>query len=305
MSETVSLDRLQARFGLPGALRFEEGPNGLIRAVVTAAAAEAHVYLHGGHVTHYQPRGQAPVLFMSRQSLFAPGKAIRGGVPIIFPWFGARAGDPSAPQHGFARVAAFDVESTRRDDDGSVSVVLRLEPTEALRRVWPHAFAVRYAVRVGAALDLAFGTHNLSDGPLLFEEALHTYLAVSDVREVSVAGLAGTTYIDKTDGMTRKVEGPAPVRLTAETDRVYLDTRATCVVDDPRGGRRLVVDKQGSASTVVWSPWMAKAQAMADLGDDEWTALLCIETANAADDAVTLAPGATHTMRAVIRAEAR
>ena len=301
----MTADDLQHRFGIPETAGFETGSGGLVRLRLATPAAKAEVYLHGGHVTHYQPRGSGPVLFTSAQSRFDAKAAIRGGVPVIFPWFGPRADDASAPVHGFARTAEWDVESVARQADGGVLVVLRLDASDATRSAWPHPFVLRHRITVGAALDLALVVDNPSAEPLVFEEALHTYLAVGDVREVSVTGLGGTTYIDKTDGMRRKPQGGEPLRLTAETDRVYLGTRAACVVDDPAGGRRLVVDKAGSETTVVWNPWAAKAHAMADLGGEEWLRMLCVETANAADDRVTLPPGARHEMRAVIRAESR
>lgn len=305
MPSGTKLDDLQARFGVAGALRFEEA-GGLVRAVVATARAQGDVYLQGAHVARYRPAGQQqPVLFVSTRSAFAAGKAIRGGVPLIFPWFGAKADNPSAPQHGFARVAAFDVESARADGDGKVTLVLRLEADAASRRAWPHDFVARYRVTMGETLELAFEVENRSASPFAYEEALHTYLTVGDVRKATIGGLAGTTFIDKVDGLKRKREGAAPIQLGGETDRVYLDTTATCVVDDPVLGRRLVVDKQGSASTVVWNPWNEKAKGMADFGDDEWPRMVCIETANAADNAVTLPPGAKHETSALIRAEAR
>jgi glucose-6-phosphate 1-epimerase len=301
MPGALTIDQLQARFGRSGRVRFEPGAGGLARAVVTASESEAHVYLHGAHVTHWQPRGETPVLFLSARSAFAAGKAIRGGVPLIFPWFGARAGDPTAPAHGFARAAAWTLDEVDTPDDGSVMLTLRLDASDATRAVWPHGFAVRYRVAVGPALALTLEVENADAAPFVFEEALHTYLAVGDVRTAAITGLAGTSYIDKVDRMTRRTEGPAPLVLTGETDRVYLGTRATCVVDDPAGGRRLVVEKAGSEATVVWNPWAERARAFADLGDDEWPGFVCIETANAADHAVTLEPGARHVMAAVIR----
>ena len=297
----VRLEDLRARFGIPGVVAFETGPGGLTRIAVTAQAGEAHVYLHGGHVTHFAPRGQRPVLFTSARSLYATDKAIRGGVPVIFPWFGARAGDPSAPMHGFARTTEWALLSVEQGAGASASLELGLSPSARTRGAWPADFEVRYRVTVGASLDLALEVTNASRQPFTFEEALHTYLAVADVTAVAVTGLAGTTYIDKTDGMKRKRQDDAPVRLTAETDRVYLDTRSACAVDDPRGGRRLIVDKAGSSTTVVWNPWQEKAKGMSDFDPEEWRSMLCIETANAADNAVTLAPGDRHELEASIR----
>lgn len=272
--------------------------------VLSGGEAEAHVYPHGAHVTHYQRRGDRPLLFLSARSLFEPGKAIRGGVPVIFPWFGARAGHPGSPSHGFARTAVWRVESPPRTEGGVATTTLRLDADAATRALWPHDFTCRYRVSAGAALELALEVTNTSSEAWTFEAALHTYLAVGDATAAALTGLAGATFIDKMDALARKTLPPGPWRLTAETDRVFVGTRAPVVVDDPAWRRRIVVDKEGSASTVIWNPWGPGAARLPDLGDDEWQGMLCVETANAADDAVTLAPGARHEMRASIRAEA-
>lgn len=261
----------------------------LTRIVLSTARDEAHVCRHGAHVTHYQPRDAAPVLFMSRESLFAPGKPIRGGVPVIFPWFGAKPDNPAAPSHGLARISEWNVESST-----PAALTLRLNLNE---------FALCYRVSISGELRLALEVENKSAEPARFEEALHTYLAVSDVRRVTIEGLAGATYLDKVDGFKQKTQDAPPIRISGETDRVYLNTRATCIVHDPGARRRIVVSKTGSDSTVVWNPWIAKAKALPDFGDDEWPQMLCIETANVAANAVTLAPGQVHIMEAAIRVE--
>jgi glucose-6-phosphate 1-epimerase len=302
---TSTPDELQARYGIPGAVRFEIGTNRLIRAIIDTPQAEALVYLHGAHVTHYQPRGDRPVLFMSERSRFVPGMPIRGGVPVVFPWFGPKAGEPAGPMHGFARIEEWGVESITQSADGSVTIILGLGARDATHPGWPYACSLRHRVVIGERLDLTLEVGSRSDGQVIFEEALHTYLAVGDVRQISVIGLAGSHYIDKTDGMKRKVQEASPIQIVGETDRVYLGTKATCVVDDPITGRRLVVEKFGSEATVVWNPWIAKAKAMPDFGDDEWPGMLCIESGNIADHAVTLAPGQRHEMQISIRSEPR
>ncbi len=292
----TSLGELNERFGLPGAVRFEAGSGGLVRAVVTAAGAEAHVYLHGAHVTHYRPAGHEPVLFLSPQSRFDAGHAIRGGVPIVFPWFGARAGHPSSPDHGFGRISEWTVAEVKRTGDG-VSIALALDPSQSTRATWAHEFRITARIEVRAALGIALEVENRSEEPFSFEEALHTYLRVGDAERASIAGLEDATYLDKTDGFKRKTLGAAPLLLTEETDRVFLDTRGPYVVTDPVLGRRLTVQKTGSANTVVWNPWRDKSAAMADLGADHWRSMLCVETANVGDSAVRLEPGARHVMR--------
>ena len=282
----------------------ETGNGGMPRARVRGARADAEVYLQGGHVTRWQPHGGEPVLFLSRRAVYAPGKAIRGGVPLIFPWFGPHGSDGRAPMHGFARSRPWRLVTSGPGAEGAVVLELGLEDDEATRAAWPPAFSLRYRVSVGDVLALALEVVNTSPAPFTFEAALHTYLAVGDIHAVAVTGLGDTPYIDKVDAMTRKRLGAEPLRLAGETDRVFLGTRARCVVTDRALGRRLIVDKTGSATTVVWNPWSAKAAEIADLEPDDWRRLVCVETANAADDAVTLAAGARHVMSATIRAEA-
>src|SRR5262245_17107251 len=217
MPASHAADALEERFAIPGLARFETGAGGLTRVCITAPSAEAHIYLHGAHVTHHQPAGQHPVLFLSERSRFAPGAAIRGGVPLVFPWFGPRAG---APDHGFARISEWSVASVEPAGDG-VAVTLALEASPTTRALWPHEFRMTCRVAVGAALELVAEVENRSDAPFTFEGAFHTYLRVGDVERASLSGLEGAGYVDKTDGMTRKTLGRGPLRLDAETDRVF------------------------------------------------------------------------------------
>jgi glucose-6-phosphate 1-epimerase len=286
---------------LPDTVRIEAGRGGLRRVAINTPLAQAEIYLHGAHVTRFQPHGQKPMLFMSGKSWFEPGKPIRGGVPICFPWFGPRQDGRQGPAHGFARLVEWELTGAETASDGAVEIGFRFVSNAATREHWDGDFEMNYRVRVGAALGLELLVRNTSSQPIRIEEALHTYLAVSDVRQVSIEGLAGTTYSDRVGTPHTATEGTAPIRITAETDRVYMDTRSTCVVHDPGWLRRLVVEKTGSETSVVWNPWIAKAKAMPDFGDDEWPAMLCIETCNVRGHAVAIAPGQSHAMGAVIR----
>lgn len=296
------LQELNARHALPNLLRFEAGEGGLTRAVITTPHADAEVYLHGAHVTRFAPRGSAhPVLWMSAHSLYTADKPIRGGVPLVFPWFGPKAGDAAAPLHGFARTKPWQVESTAIAPDGTVELALTLRDDEQTRAAWPHAFVARLLVRVGPALGVTLRVENPGDAPFTFEEALHTYFAVGDVRRASISGLEGTAYIDKVENFAEKRQGDVPVTLSGETDRIYLNTRAACTIRDPTWNRQITVAKENSTATVVWNPWAEKAKAMADFGDDEWPGTVCVETCNVRDGKITLGPGQSHEMRAVIR----
>ena len=289
------------KLDLPVGVTLDEGRGGLPRLSVATDLCTAELYLHGAHLCQWQPRRHPhPVLWMSQASRFEPGVPIRGGVPICFPWFGPKAGDPAAPVHGVARIREWALDRVEAEADGTVTIVLSLASDAGTRAAAPRDFALTYTVRLGDALSMALTVENPADAPLMFEEALHTYFAVSDVRQVGVEGLAGVTFADKTDGGTRKTQDDAVITISGETDRLYLHTPAAITLVDPGFGRRILVAKSGSLASVVWNPWIAKSRAMPDFGDDEWPGMICVETVNALDNAVTLPPGARHTMAAAV-----
>ncbi|MEM6314515.1 MAG: D-hexose-6-phosphate mutarotase [Planctomycetota bacterium] len=246
--------------------------------------ATISAYLNGAHLTRWHPPGHEPVLFMSERAVLEPGKAIRGGVPICFPWFGG-AGDPS---HGFARISPWSAE-IGSDDRVSFSLI----DNEATRDTWPHAFAATFDVTGGDALKLRFSAKNTGDKPFTFELALHTYLAVADVRNVTLTGFADCDYIDQLDD-NRTVTQQGEPTIAGEVDRIYQNHTADVTITDPGLSRCITVKKTGSRSTVLWNPHIAKAKRLDDFGDDEWPQMLCVETANIGDHAVSLAPGASH-----------
>jgi glucose-6-phosphate 1-epimerase len=291
------------QFDIPNAIRFEDSPGGLVRGVISTPAAEADLYLQGAHVTHWTPRGQRPVLFVSPKSLFTPGKAIRGGVPIIFPWFGPRSDGKPGPSHGFARTLEWAMEGATLTNDGNVEITLALAPNEITKGFGYADFHLRFRVTIGSELKLELETRNDAKEPLTYEQALHAYFAIADIRQASVSGLEGTTYIDKTDGFKRKKLGNEPVRIAKETDQVHLSTQATCVIHDPLWNRNIIVEKTGSDSTVIWNPWIDKTKGMSDMAPDGWQEMICVETANAADNAIHLPPGDSRKLTASIRVE--
>ena len=260
---------LTAEFGIAGILDFVETEHGLVKAAISLDGISGELFLQGAHLTAWQPPGERPVLFTSPNSAFAPGRAIRGGIPIIFPWFLASRHQPAAPQHGFARTAPWRL-------DGSKPPAATPEPDPRSRRrrcrlaVLAGAVCAIYTVTFAQTLSLRLAVQNRATHPITFEEALHTYFAISDISTIAISGLAGTTYIDKTEAARRKPQTAALVTITAETDRVYLDTPGRCVVEDRGCRRRVVIEKVGAASSVVWNPWAEKAGAMVDLGDPAW-----------------------------------
>ena len=315
---------LKKKFAIPGVLEFQRTASGLVVARVIAPAAEATIYLQGAHLTHWKPAGHAPAIFLSQRAEFVPGKPIRGGVPIVFPWFAERHDGKTGPQHGFARISEWDMVFAGMAGD-ELHLAFTLAPNELRRSLGFDHFKLGYRMSIGQKLTLELSVQNDSGNggargggpaaattkadqaaegaPLVFEEALHAYHAVADAHLVSIDGLGGAEYIDKVDGFKRKRQAPGPVTFQGRTDRPYLNTRATCVLHDPAGGRKITVAKSGSNSTVVWNPWKEFTATMADMEPDAWLHMTAIETANVGENAVTLKAGETHTMRAEISIE--
>jgi len=298
-------DQLNASFAIPGVLAFDEH-GGLTRARITTPACSAEFYLQGAHITAWQPPNERPVLFLSEKSAFTPGKAIRGGIPIIFPWFGSRTATPESPRtdgpsHGFARTQTWQLDFGAYAAD-ELHLSLSLEPNEVSRSLGFDRFLLAYQVSFGKELKLRLSVANDGDQPLHFEEALHTYLHVGDVEQARVHGLYETQYLDKTDNFARKMQTAPVLTLTGPTDRPYLNTTSPIVVDDPALHRRITVTKGNSNTTVVWNPW--SNHGLADMTDDGWRHMLCIESANAAENALRLQPHEAHVMETTLSIEA-
>ncbi len=247
----------------------------------------ARVCRHGGHITHYQPHGHEPVLWVSPLAQFQSDKAIRGGIPICFPWFGPHPSDPQAPAHGLVRTQRWNLQPQT--------------PQHTRLRIDLDDWAAQLDMRLGPnALTTALTFTNITRQAQPVSMALHTYLAVSDVHDISVHGLENTTYLDQLQDMARITQPNEPIRFTQETDRIYIDAPQAVTVSDPGMQRDLTVEKTGSESTVVWTPWSTKAARMADVGE-HWPGFVCIETANAADNTLVLEPRQTHTISSTIR----
>ncbi|MGD0631332.1 MAG: D-hexose-6-phosphate mutarotase [Terracidiphilus sp.] len=294
------IDALNRRFEIPGIASVVPGNGGLAKVHVTAALASADVYLHGAQVTSWQPAGAEEAIFLSEHSHWQDGRAIRGGIPICFPWFRAKADDPNAPAHGFVRTCEWQLDSVTANQDGSAVVSCSTLSDDSTRRWWPHEFRLVHRVTVGNTLHLELTTANLGPHPFVFEEALHTYFHVGDAERVRVRGFDQVTYLDNTDGNHEKVQS-GEVAFAAPTDNAYLNTYAALELIDPALCRILRTDKQNSATTVVWNPWRQGAASIADLGGHEWRKFTCVEASNILCAAVSLAPGQHHTMEATIR----
>jgi glucose-6-phosphate 1-epimerase len=285
-------DRLK-RFEIPGRVTMLEGNGDLPKIEVTTDSSTAEIYLHGAQVTDFRKKDEPPLLFTSQFSRFGKGQAIRGGVPVIFPWFGPREGEPS---HGFARLSDWELHEATALPQGGVTLRFNL-PEIADSATWP-PFTANYVVRVTEVLEVELIiTNAAAEEEFSFENCLHTYLAVGDISGVSVSGLRGATYLNAVDNYAQKTEGGEALRIQGEVDRIYLDTKAAVEVTDPKWQRRIRIEKEGSASTVVWNPWIAKSQQMPDFGNEEYKQMLCVESGNVAKNRVVLAPGRSSVLK--------
>ena len=284
-------------FGIPGIAEVVEGQGGLPKVAIKSAAAEGEIYLHGAHVTAWKPADSTEVLFMSRNSLFQNGKAIRGGVPICFPWFGANASDPKAPAHGFVRSRQWQLKSLAKSGD-SIVVGMEITSDEETKKWWPADFRLLYRVTFGQELSLELILTNTGSQPLTYEAALHAYYRIGDISKAVVEGLDRVHYIDKTDNAEEKIQR-GTLAINKETDSVYLDTTGEVGIVDPVLRRKITVHKENSHCTVVWNPWIEKAKAMADLGETAWPNMICVEACNVGPFAAQVAPGAQHSMKAI------
>lgn len=269
---------------------------------VDTSTCTGEIHDQGAQVTRWAPVGADPVLYVSTAVRLARGASIRGGVPVCWPWFGPGRAPGMEPAHGFVRTAPWElVERVDRDDgDAAVTFTHRITSDTATSPHWPHAYAVEVRSRFGRALEISLTSTNTGTEPVDLEEALHAYLVVGDVRDVSLEGLDGTSFLDKVSGTERRQSGS--VTFEGETDAVFR-TRAPVTVVDPTLGRRLVVTTSGASNVVVWNPWDAKAAEVADIGAGDWQRFLCVEGANVLENAVALAPGGSRTMTYSIEVE--
>jgi len=294
------VDRLNEQFAINQdghSLRFSAGEHDIPVVAIENNQASCSVSLQGAHVLSWVPAGEAEVIWLSEDARLEPGKSLRGGIPICWPWFGAHHDNAEYPAHGFARTSLWQVTDTCVQPGGETQIAFTLDSRQLDQqhgRMWPWPTVAEYRLTVGGRLTMALSTVNHSLQTITIGQALHTYFKVDDVTRTVVHGLDGREYLDKTDSFRRKKQS-GPVMIDAEVDRLYLHTSDDIIIDD--GQRRIGIRKQGSHSTVVWNPWSSVAEKMGDLGKDGYLHMLCVESANAAEDTVSIDPGQHHELQ--------
>ncbi|MFT4519509.1 MAG: glucose-6-phosphate 1-epimerase [Halioglobus sp.] len=273
-------------------ITFIHGEGGLSKCIISNQFADAEIYLHGAHVTHFQPSNTGAVLWLSEDAIFDSAKAIRGGIPICWPWFGPHPDNSKFPQHGFARVSQWNVDAVTETIEGT-ELILGLYSSEASGKYLNGEFEAKYKVSVGSQLTVELGVTNTGSTSLSgIGGALHSYFAISNIDNVLVDGLNNKKFLDQLTGKTMTQSGH--LQFEQEVDSVYFGTSQPIGLIDELSKRRLQISSEGSESCVVWNPWTDKSKLMGDFPDTGFQTMVCIETANAFSDVRGIEPGETH-----------
>ena len=296
------LNELNEKFSLRGVVNFEKRTNDFIFLTVFNQYANAEICLYGAQITSFRPVNEPDILWMSSKSNFMSGKAIRGGIPVCFPWFGPHKTDSNKPQHGFGRLMTWEVTETAVMPNGETLMKFQLHSSEATKIYWPHDFIAGMTVVVGKTLNSTLKVTNTSSVQFEYSCALHSYYNISDIEEISIDGLGGTRY-HKHNEPGDFLQDSAKLEIHQVEDRHYYDTEAPCIIEDPIFQRRIRVAKLGSRVTTVWNPWVDGCSKISDMPGDAYNSFVCIEAVNSFDDTVILKPGESHETSVIIGLE--
>jgi glucose-6-phosphate 1-epimerase len=292
-----SLHLVEKEIALDPHISFYQDETGLKFLEIENGMATAKIAMQGGHIMHWQPKHAAdPVLWLSDNARYIHGRSIRGGVPICWPWFGPHPTDSTLCPHGFARVMPWDLMESYTLDNGATRLILQIMHTPVAQRQLSYPYNLSLTIDIGSTLKIALTTTNRGSQPFVIGEAFHTYFQVSDVGNIAITGLEGCEYADKVLNYDRHTQQDA-IKFDQEFDRVYVNTKADCVIEDPGLHRRIRIAKTGSNATVIWTPWREKAHGLGDMGlDENWRRMICVESANAMENIVMVSPNQSHVL---------
>ena len=269
--------------------------NGFEYIEIKNSSAIAKVALNGAHVLHYEQNGKKPLLWLSEISELKNGSAIRGGIPICWPWFGTHENN-KLPKHGFARTSLFELTNISELDKNTTQVSFRLQETIDSRKFWDYKFTLELKITVSNKLTIELKTTNTDTKEFKITQAIHSYFLISDISKVSIKSLDNKKYLD---ALTMKDEiQDGKIIFDKEIDRVYQGINSTLELEDE--DRKIHIDNEGSSSCVVWNPWIEKCSRMSDMKDDAYKEFVCVESANAFDDFKIIKPNESHTLKATL-----
>jgi len=295
---SINIQRLNGEFGVSGQLSFFEAQGGLPFLQVSNQNASALISLYAGQVLSFQPvNATEDMLFVSSNAYFHEEKAIKGGIPICWPWFGDVLANPSLPAHGFVRNNFWRVTHVDSLENNDTGIQLEFVNTPKTSTYWPDSFRLFLKIVIGHTLTVELATINSGHQVFAISEALHTYFKVADVQQITVGGLENTDFLDKTEGFSQKHQRGA-VKVSTEMDRIYLNTSASIVIHDPILNRQIKISSSGNRHVVLWNPWFQGSTTLADLHPDDYHSFICVEMANALPHSVEIAPGQSHSLTA-------
>ncbi|WP_163709712.1 D-hexose-6-phosphate mutarotase [Mangrovibacterium lignilyticum] len=286
----IDSDELDDKFGIEGEVGFMEMDGELVFINVSNKYADADICLYGAHVTSFRPVRTMEMLWMSSESNYEEGKAIRGGIPVCFPWFGPHKTDSSLPQHGFARLMYWDVLATKSLPNGETQVDLILKSSEETRKYWPYDFEAVMHLTIGTTLTVTLDVKNTSAESFEYGCALHSYFFISDIAHIGIEGLKGLSYLNQLTGETGKQDEDV-LQISEPLTRHYQNTETPVAIADEGFRRRITIEKAGSKVTTVWNPAEEACAGMGDMPDDGFANFVCVEATASFDYMITVAPG--------------
>uniref|UniRef100_UPI003216B6B5 D-hexose-6-phosphate mutarotase n=1 Tax=uncultured Draconibacterium sp. TaxID=1573823 RepID=UPI003216B6B5 len=294
----MDIEELNDRFGIEGEIGFyEEDDMGY--AMVSNKFADATISLYGAQILNFNPSRNMEILWMSPESSFEKGKAIRGGIPVCFPWFGMHETDEKMPQHGFARIMDWQVTKTETLPGGESLISMQLCSSDKTKKYWLHDFCAEMTFTVGNQLEVTLKVTNTADTAIDYTCALHSYFSLSAIENITIEGLQNTRYQNQIDGGDYLQEKPF-LEIKEATTHHYYNTETACIVNDPVFNRKIKIEKSGSKNTTVWNPWAETCIKMSDVPDDAYHTFVCVETVNKINDVIKLAQGESHETTAII-----
>ena len=296
----MNLQELNKQYAKPGKIEFIKGNGELTIAKLTSKHATAEVCLYGAHVLSFKPNNQDDLLWLSEKSFWEPGKPIRGGIPVCFPYFGPHASDSNKPPHGFARLINWSVLETTVNANDECVLQLGLEANAETKAIWPFQFKAQITVVVGTQLNLSLSYTNTGNEPFTCSDALHTYFNIGSINDIKIKGLEGVRFYNGFEKEPTHVQTEKELLIVQEENRRYIDHSADCIIEDPILKRNIKVSKKNSSVTVVWNPWI-NCKNVADFTENSYQSFVCVEAVNAYDNSVSLLPGQSHTFSAIIR----
>ena len=295
----INIQQLNSEFGITNQVEFIAGKGDLPFMQVNTAKASALISIYAGQVLSFKPADETEdFMFISDNAYFSEGKAIKGGIPICWPWFGAAPEQENMeqvkrPDHGFVRTNFWLVASVEVSGTGDTKIILEFKDTEETRKLWPYSFYLALEIVISDSLTIELLTRNTGEQPFSITEALHTYFNVGDATKVEVLGLEHTEYLDKKSDFVKVCQVGA-ITLSEETDHIHTDIKHGLVLNDPAFKRKIKISSSGNKNVVVLNPWVKGSAEMKDLDKDDYKHFICLEIANAASDIVEILPNSEY-----------